>query len=155
MQYSNLHRRAGLAAEQLIDIVQTQIPRRNFAQIFNEVSSANASLLRGRALEHRNRVRVAAHLRKDQSCFAATRFGIILLHLFWREIRAVGIKSLGEPAQTADSDFFQIRLIDIITNDVTEDLVEYLKLAVLASASDDLARLRHETANDGIESDDR
>src|SRR6185295_12237868 len=37
MQYSNVHRGAGLTAKKLIDVIQTQIPRRNLAEILNEV----------------------------------------------------------------------------------------------------------------------
>src|SRR6185369_6483433 len=71
MQYSNVHCGTGLSAKQLIDIVQTQIPRGNLAEVFNEVARANPRLLRWRTLEHRNRVRVATHFRKDQSRLAA------------------------------------------------------------------------------------
>ena len=151
MQDAQVNRRSRLAIDELLNVIEAEIARRHFADILDEIAGPYAELIGRRSLEHRDDVGVAADLRQDHAGLSAARLRVILLDLFGRQVGAVRVKPFGQSAQAADANFFEVGLLDIITNNVAEHFIEDRNLAVLAAARNDLARLRHEAADNGIE----
>src|SRR5262249_47067523 len=152
MQDPYVNRASRIPPYQLLDVIEAQIAGRHFADVLGHVSASDTGLFGWRTLQHRDHIRVATHSRKEQTGLGLRRLWIKLFHLFGREISAVGIEPVGEPAKAPDAHLLQVGLIDVVSNDMHEHFIEDLDLSVLAPSSDALRRFGDHTSDDRVKS---